>query len=121
MTDLTVMSLRAMLETAVSVGVGVATVGGFGVWLFREKIGVWVDGRIDGKVKGKLDDLEDRMGKVEESATLMAQAAKNIGETMKDGMDRMTKAFEAVGDEVKEQGKAIARIEGTMERRRSSS
>lgn len=40
--DLTEMSFRYMLETAISVGGGVTAVGGVAIWLFREKVAKWV-------------------------------------------------------------------------------
>lgn len=121
--DLLMTPLRAMLETAVSVGVGVSTVGGMVLWLFREKIGKWVDDRIEAKTApdaGRIDALEERMAKAEEDARSIAQSLENTSKNFEEGMRRLTAAVEAVVKEVTEQGKGIARIEGSMERRASA-
>lgn len=145
MADLTLMSLRAMLETAVSVGVGVTAVGSATAWLFRSKIKELLNGwlirslggdpekdesvrealdrRIDGRVQSTLDDLEDRMAEQEKASQLMAQVAHSIDENVR----RLTVSIEKIGEAVVEQGKDIAKqgatvemIAATMERRGGS-
>ncbi len=117
------MNWRAMLETATSVGLGVSTVGGMLLWLFKEKIGAWVDARVKGLLDPaveRLDNLEERMVKTEQDALSIAQSLENTSKNFEEGMRRLTETMQAIGREVTEQGKGIARIEGTMERRASA-
>lgn len=121
--DLLMTPVRAMIETAVSVGVGVSTVGGMALWFLREKIGAWVDERVTAKVTpeaDRIDQLEARMVKAEEDARSIAQSLENTSRNFEEGMRRLTQAIEKVVEEVTEQGKGIARIEGTIERRHSA-
>lgn len=114
--ELTVNSLRALLETSASVGIGVSTVGGIVLWLFREKIGAWVDARVTTETDAhaeRLDALEDRMAEQEKTSVLVAQSLKHLTE----GFERVTKVLDRVELRASETSQAVARIEGTMERR----
>ncbi len=123
MADLTLMSLRAMAETAASVGIGVSVVGGGLIWLLREKIAKWVRSVMDPKVRAidaALEKIEKRMGKVEgevsdtETAVkLIAKSIEGIGESFR----RATEALQRVDERSEETALTVARIEGTMERR----
>lgn len=121
--DLTLMSFRAMAETAASVGVGVSVVGGGLLWAFREKIAKWVRGVMApqmGEAKARIERVELRVSRVEvavgENDTAVQLIAKSIEEMTK-GFERVTRTLERVDERAEETALVVARIEGTMERR----
>ena len=121
--DATLMSLRAMAETAASVGVGVSVVGGAAIWLFREKIAKWVRSVMAPQMleaKTRIERMEGRVSQVEvavgENDTAVQLIAKSIEEMTK-GFERVTRTLERVDERAEETALVVARIEGTMERR----
>lgn len=99
---------------------GATTVGGGLLWVFREKLANWVKGQS----RPRLERLEVRMSAMEKSHTnhegelmRIAEAMERTSENMSESFSRLTGALEKIVDQHQETAKAVARIEGALERR----
>lgn len=120
MVDLTLMSLRAMTETALSVGAGVTTVGGAILWLFREKISRWVKAQIHPRIERiekRAADMEDRMEKVEREQASIGQSFTSAASAIAESVARLTTQVQRVADGHDETKESVAFIRGRMAER----
>lgn len=109
-----------ILQAAVQGVTGATVVGGAGAWLLREKVDKYVNDRVVKKMSRtneRLDAVEERMAKQETQGLLFAQAMGTVAEKFEEGMTRLTRTFERFEERQDETAKAVARIEGAMERR----
>lgn len=114
------MQFRELVEQGLAVGTGVTSVAGLVIWLFREKMGLWVDKRVDRKLEPlvkAVEDTEARVTHIESEATVTGETVKHLAESMKEHMSRQTQAMTALSSEVAAQGKDIAKISGALEAR----
>lgn len=99
---------------------GAAAIGAAAKFMFQEKIDTYVNGLVAKKMhrtNERLDAVEERMAKQETQGLLFAQAMGTVAEKFEEGMTRLTRTFERFEERQDETAKAVARIEGAMERR----
>jgi septal ring factor EnvC (AmiA/AmiB activator) len=114
------MDVREFAEQAVAVGTGVTVIGGGMLWLVREKVGDWVDQRVERQLaplEEKVSDVDARVGHIEQEASVTGETIKNLAESIKDHMQRQTTAITTISFEVTAQGKELAKVVGAMEAR----
>lgn len=111
---------RLIVETSVVLG-AVTVVGSGLAWTFREKFRAWVRAQTQ-SVRIALDNrvsvLEEHNKKHEGELMRVAESMERISETMNESMKRQTTALERIIEKHEETSLAVARIEGSLERRR---
>jgi len=114
------MDFTDFIESAVASVTGITVVGGAGVWIFREKVGAWIDARSSGKL-GDLDKrveaLEEDMGEVKHDAARTGEAVERFSTTLTDGLTGVKELIERFADRQQKTAESVARIEGSLERK----
>lgn len=128
------MDLNAVKDRLVLLGEAATAVGIIGtaiIWLMREKVGAWVDGRVTSAVvplqqaaaeataatEAWRESLEERMSDQEKVAERIAQALEHISEKFRETTERQTIAMEKISEKLDDTAVMVQRIDATIERR----
>ena len=111
---------RLVIESSIVIG-AVTVVGGGLAWTFREKFRSWVRAQTQTvrlALENRVSVLEEHNTKHEGELMRVAESMERISETMNESMKRQTQALERIIEKHEETSLAVARIEGSLERRR---
>lgn len=99
--------------------VGATTVVGGGLaWTFREKLAAWAKGLTADRftlAEGRLTVLEQAQSAHAAEVVRMSEAMEQSSLSVADSIRRLTVAMERIADKHEDTGKAVARIEGSLE------
>lgn len=115
------MSIPPVVSEIATVVAAVTALGGGLLWLFQDKLSRWVRAQ----TQTARVSLEERVTRLEKNHTThegelmrIAESMERSSENMGESLKRMTLALERVVDKHEETAMVVARIEGTLERRR---